>query len=35
MVPLQAVAESDNVTVKTDAARVNFIVKQQGSKNGP
>lgn len=32
MAPLQAVAESANVTVKTDAARINFIVKQQGSK---
>ena len=32
MVPLQAVAESNNVSVKTDAARVNFTVKQQGSK---
>lgn len=32
MAPLQAVAQSANVTVKTDAARVNFTIKQQGSK---
>ncbi|WP_418990882.1 BACON domain-containing protein [Alistipes sp.] len=32
MVPLLAVAQTANVSVKTDAARVNFTVKQQGSK---
>lgn len=32
MAPLQAVAQSANVTVKTDASRVNFTIKQQGSK---
>lgn len=32
MVPLQAVAQSANVTVKTDASRVNFTIRQQGSK---
>ena len=32
MAPLQAVAQSANVTVKTDASRVNFTIRQQGSK---
>ena len=32
MAPLQAVAQSNNVTVKTDASRANFTIKQQGSK---